>query len=307
MQNTLRYSYIFTFTLFVTFVTVFFAATPRVEAAAFSFRTSTAVVHQGQEVHVDILLDPEGETINTVSVTGTLPEHLVFGGFDDSASIVSFFVDDPKVTSSGNQFTFSGIIPGGFSGLIDPFAPSVRKPGTLMRLIFTGKTPGVGRSDLVGVEAYLNDGEGMRAKVVTGSLNLLVDGLLDWLPIADIPDTTPPLPFTPVVTRDFLLFQNDYVLIFNTKDKESGINHYQVKEGSGVWTRAVSPYVLTDQTLSEDVWVKAVDRAGNERIEVVRARARTPANMRTVGVIVGVAILLAFIIMLIRRHRQSGR
>ena len=37
----------------------------------------------------------------------------------------------------------------------------------------------------------------------------------------------------------------------------------------GEWIRAESPYVLKDQKLKSYVYIKAIDKAGNERIEVI--------------------------------------
>ena len=58
----------------------------------------------------------------------------------------------------------------------------------------------------------------------------------------------------------------NYFLVFSGIDKQTGIDYYEVKEGQGNWKRAEFPYVLEDQTLQGIIEVRAVDKAGNERI-----------------------------------------
>ena len=62
------------------------------------------------------------------------------------------------------------------------------------------------------------------------------------------------------------------------QDKGSGNDHYEVAEKRGEeiqtyeklrWKEVLSPYVLEDQELKSTLYVKAVDRAGNERIATV--------------------------------------
>ncbi len=82
-------------------------------------------------------------------------------------------------------------------------------------------------------------------------------------------DTQPPLPFEPKLVSDPAIHGGKYVLIFLTTDLESGIDHYEVKEGLLRWERAESPYLLPQQHLPKIILVKAVDRAGNEIQEAV--------------------------------------
>ena len=63
-----------------------------------------------------------------------------------------------------------------------------------------------------------------------------------------------------------------------TQDKGSGIEKYQVKETkyriftSAKWLDSTSPYILKDQDLRSFVYVKAIDKYGNERIEKILPR-----------------------------------
>jgi hypothetical protein len=87
-------------------------------------------------------------------------------------------------------------------------------------------------------------------------------------------DLEPPDPFTPIIASDTAFFSGKYFLVFGTTDQSSGMAYYEVLEvpsGSVVgnlaqWQRATSPYLLQDQSLSSDIYVRAVDRSGNFRI-----------------------------------------
>ncbi|MFM2381355.1 MAG: hypothetical protein RLZZ76_122, partial [Candidatus Parcubacteria bacterium] len=95
-------------------------------------------------------------------------------------------------------------------------------------------------------------------------------------------DSLPPEAFSIVLERTTNAYSNNYFVVFNTTDKQSGIDHYEVIEeplssnnlfGWGAetapWVTARSPYVLEDQSLNSTIRVKALDKAGNEYIAVL--------------------------------------
>ena len=101
---------------------------------------------------------------------------------------------------------------------------------------------------------------------------------LIWTPRATFRamiDTLAPEEFTPKIGEDKAVFEGKYFLSFATKDGLSGIDHYEVQEvprkltrndAKEEWKVAESPYLLEDQNLVSIIKVKAVDKAGNERI-----------------------------------------
>jgi len=90
-------------------------------------------------------------------------------------------------------------------------------------------------------------------------------------------DTTSPEEFTPQVMD----IEEKKYLVFSAMDATSGIDHYEVSEIGlnwlgGVeleqepeWKIAKSPYLLEDQDLKSIVKIKAVDKAGNERLSEI--------------------------------------
>ena len=91
-----------------------------------------------------------------------------------------------------------------------------------------------------------------------------------------------PSDFTITLTKDEAAFSGQYFIVFNSNDKQSGIDHYEVMEepfrefnafkwgrADAPWITTESPYVLLDQTLNSTIRVKSIDKAGNERIAVL--------------------------------------
>ncbi|OGH83817.1 MAG: hypothetical protein A2261_03705 [Candidatus Magasanikbacteria bacterium RIFOXYA2_FULL_44_8] len=104
-------------------------------------------------------------------------------------------------------------------------------------------------------------------------------------------DVDAPESFKPEIAQDPNIFGGKWFLAFATQDKGSGIDHYEIREDLGFriknlggiikkflipksyllnsWQEVESPYVLKDQKLKSWVYIKAIDKAGNERIEVI--------------------------------------
>ncbi len=82
-------------------------------------------------------------------------------------------------------------------------------------------------------------------------------------------DTTPPLPISAIVSRDGNTVGGRYFLSFNTYDATSGVDHYEVVEGSQLVSPARSPYLLTDQANPQKIVVRAFDRAGNKQETII--------------------------------------
>ena len=79
-------------------------------------------------------------------------------------------------------------------------------------------------------------------------------------------DTIPPETFPIEIHQTPIIFDGKYFITFSTTDKQTGVDHYEVKEGKKDWKIVQSPYILANQKLTDETQVKAVDKAGNERI-----------------------------------------
>ena len=108
-------------------------------------------------------------------------------------------------------------------------------------------------------------------------------------------DTLPPEPFEITIGQNPSIFAGQYFLTFAAVDKTSGIDHFEILEtrkSKGKWERGESPYLLKDQSLTSIIKVKAVDKAGNERIaEIVPSLNPFPYRTRIL-VLTGMLILI---------------
>ena len=120
-------------------------------------------------------------------------------------------------------------------------------------------------------QVLLNDGLGTLAKLKTQGavFTILAEEMEfpkdEWQEELK-KDIIPPELFEIEIHQDPNIFENKYFIIFSTTDKQTGLGHFEVKEGERDWQQEESPYLLADQSLQCTIKVKAVDKAGNERI-----------------------------------------
>lgn len=238
--------------------------------AKFYLETPTQIAKN--KIMVPIYVNTENENINTFEVKLQISDNLIFRDYLEKYSIISLWVETPNIEN--NVITFSGIIPGGFIG----------KKGKLIDLIFEIKS---GRESyyqikfLPSSQAFLNDGYGTKItpKVASYFFPIFeVKGTQELLS-----DNYPPDHFNVYLQRDKNLFGNKYFIVFKAKDRQSGIAYYEVAEAQSYspakihdispFKKSDSPYVLNDQSLRSYIYVKAVDKFGNERIEVLRPQS----------------------------------
>jgi hypothetical protein len=244
------------------------------KGAILYFEPSKGEYHLGDTFIVDLRIDTEGECINTVKAIISFPKDLLEAkDFSTGNSILTLWLEGPKIDQKEGLISFVGGIPGGFCG---PLPGEPEKPNLLGRIIFRVVSRDVSRI-LAQVafrndsQVLLNDGFGTPAKL---TLKEAVFTILTEK--AEVPkeewqeelakDDIPPEPFEIKISQDPNIFGGKYFIVFSTTDKQTGIDHYEVKEGKIDWKRAESPYLLEDQSLKSIIKVKAVDKAGNERI-----------------------------------------
>jgi hypothetical protein len=213
-----------------------------------------------QEYTIDISIDAD-KAVNTIQGTLVVPAGAEYVRANDSNSIINLWIERPSYSGQTRHIVFSGVTPGGFSGI----------NGHVISLIFKSTNSAqdtLGFSfDPANTFVYLNDGNGTKDSV-TFKTKIKEN-------VTQPNDTTGPENFTPILTRDPQLLEGKWVVLFQTQDKGSGIDHYEVQESNKrtpedeKWKRAESPYVLEDQNVPKYVFVKAVDVQGNSTIATV--------------------------------------
>lgn len=265
-----RKSFLNKLSCLLAFLFVFFSVfAPAARAAEIYFSSQTQEVAVGQQFQVSVFLNTNGEEINAVEGKIMFPGELLnLQEIRDGNSIVNFWVEKPKIESSG-RINFSGIIPGGYRG----------QRGLLLTLIFIAKKEGQGTIELRETKTLLNDGNGTEASLTISPYQFTISKAVSTPVASPTIDTEPPESFAPEIARDSAIADGKWFAVFATQDKKSGIDHYEIKETRyrnlglfSKWISAESPYVLRDQELRSYVFVKAVDKAGNERIEIISPR-----------------------------------
>ncbi len=246
----------------VSFLFVLFIIPRSVFAASLTLESASSLYSVGQEFILNVNIDTEGSSINAVEgVLSFSPSLFELKEIRDGDSIINFWAERPIVSQQGDV-SFSGIIPGGYQG----------GKRLLFTAVFKAKNPGVGNFFLGQIKVLQNDGKGTPVQTSSTQMNVTVSKNISGttFPSIKITDNVPPEAFSPQIARSADLFNGQYFLVFATQDKGSGIAYYQVREGEqGDYINASSPYLIHDQKLDKEIFVKAVDKSGNERVETI--------------------------------------
>jgi len=262
-----------------------FAVPIKASAAILTIETKTDSVSVRDRVEMNVYLNTEGQSVNVVGGSLGYPLELLF--LDDvrtQDSFIGFWIEEPKNTVDG-KIQFSGMVPGGIND----------KKALLFSAVFEAVLAGSAEITFSDAEALLNDGAGTRAQF--SAQPLIID-------IAEQPKAVPavvqevlrdeerPEAFEITIARDPNLFGGKYVAIFFTKDKKSGVDHYEIQEGEDPFVVATSPHVLKYQSSDTAVTVRAVDAFGNSRTATVNGddggRSRVQGS-RMLNVLLGIA------------------
>jgi hypothetical protein len=279
------------FSTFLFFVFVF-------SAHAVELRADPQTIGKGTLQQVTLRLDTQGEEVNVIEGAIRLPQGSRIDRISDANSVVGLWLERPFERSG--EIVFTGMIPGGYEG----------REGVLFSFLIEVPEEGEALFGLNNFHAYINDGQGTEASMSQSELRVTVGQEANPLPG---PDRTAPENFEPQIMRDPELSGGKYVILFETQDKGSGMDHYEIMEVPAAftfnselnnWQRAESPHLLRDQTRRSKVLVRAVDREGNFIIVTV-----PPEGQRGVSVYVifGTILLCLLIIWRFRMKKlRSG-
>jgi hypothetical protein len=288
--------------VFLSFILFFFPISLR--AASFFFETESQLIKPESYFKVELFFDPKGKEVNSLEGEIVLPAGLEVKEILEGDSIVPFWIKKPSLEDG--KVVFSGLIPGGFRGVLGAFHEGY-KPGKVLTLILKSREEKEIEITLQEIKVLLNDGKGTELESEIKPLKITISQkapeVFGVLPIKDLDK---PESFQPLISKDPNIFGGKWFLVFVTQDKGSGIDHYEVLESKkqkieeGKWLRAESPYLLEDQSLSSYIFVKAVDKAGNERIETIPPTNYSPSSSNPFFLVI--IILIGLIIILIARR-----
>lgn len=251
--------------------------------ATLTLRAVPDHIGRGDLVAVDVVVDTL-RAVNVFSGEVSYSRNLEPVAVSDGSSIVSMWLERPTVQS----LTFSGLVPGGYVG----------QGGMLFRILLRANEAGEANVSILNPQLLQNDGQGSPEPLLQVPLRLVV-APQPVESFTDAADTEAPESFAPMLT----LLDGQSYLVFTATDKSSGIDHYEVGESRffmpRTFARAESLYLLRDDTT--DVYVKAVDRAGNERMASYPHRRLLHPHEYY---IVGVLLILLFIGLYVRSKNK---
>lgn len=200
-----------------------------------------------------LYVDTGLNSINALEGSIIVPKEFSITNIYDGNSTILFWVDKPKFDDLNKTIRFSGFTPGGFQGnkLILSFSGEF-KQSDLKNFSFSE------------VIALKNDGLGT---VVPVKLSLDLNEIEK--------DITPPENFSAVVSKSPDVFNNSYFISFATQDKGVGIDHYEYatawifNPNKSEYKKVESPIVLTNKESTQRIFIKALDKSGNERISTI--------------------------------------
>ncbi len=250
--------------------------------ASLFFTSDKNEFDENEEFLVQVFLDTESVPINAVEGVLKFPtEFLNLKEIRDGNSAINFWLDKPTNNNTG-EVPFSGITTGGLSG----------SSRFLFGLVFEAKKIGQGALYLNNLQVLQNDGLGTKISTKTNpfKFSVLSEGSGPRANLK-IEDNVAPESFTPFVASDPSIFDGQYFLVFSTVDKGVGVDFFEIREGFwGKYVKAESPHLLSDQSLTKNIYVVAFDKNGNERLVVIDAK--NPDLLFRFGIILGIISII---------------
>lgn len=252
-------------------------------AATIYIEPDTVEVGRSEEFRVDVKIDTEGEEVNTVAVELAFDSRkLRIIDVLDGASVIPLWVE--RVVDKNGTISLSGVIPGGYSRVIHP-ETSRQEDGLIASLIFRPHTAGTTAIEIRSASVFANDGKATPVETSAEGASVSIVNSENLKKISS-DDAIPPEIIEAKVYED--PSSGDYFLAFYGQDSQSGIAYFEVMAEDGDWESTQNPYYLGKKP-HKDLFVKAVDKAGNVAIVKVEAEEQSPWG----AVLVAALVLLA--------------
>ncbi len=252
------------------------------QAAEISFSSPTAV-SIGEEILVSLDVSSMAQVFNAVSGNIVIPKNFSISHIYDGSSVVTVWVERPSVNKEENTISFSGITPGGVKGDFKIIS-FVLKPMSSGSVVLKAEN----------FSLLANDGKGTIIPVKHNSPTIIISKIVKEKVITQDDSFSPEL-FKPTISRTIDIFEGKNFISFSTNDKGVGLDHYEIASSfifspkKESYSITESPVVLSKTQLVKKIFIKAVDRNGNERLVYI---AGPYYYYGIIGLIL--AVLLAF-------------
>jgi len=228
--------------LFCVLFCVYFTIAPLAARAAVLYLEPDSGQYYLEDVFVvNIKLDTGKEEINAVKVNLTfLPDILEVEDFSEGNSILTLFPEVPMFSNQNGEIYFSGGIPGGYRG----------GDGLLGKIVFKAKRGGEGILQIKeDSQVLLNNGLGTPTELITRGGSFIILSERSEIPKNEWQeelekDKIPPEPFEIRISQTPSIFEGKYFIVFSTTDKQTGVDHYEIKEHCGLMQQLQSCNLL---------------------------------------------------------------
>lgn len=272
----------------------------KTEASIVSIKAPNTV-SVGERISVDILVDPEDKSINSIESTIIFPSKILeFSGFSGKQSSIPIWVEEPKEKQKGSIY-FSGVIPGGIERLYDPLNES-NTAIPVVRLFFIAKASGTA-DFVVGNSSVLeNNGKGTATNVIAKDLSIKINPSdSPEKETALVMDKVAPKPFSVKVVERSVFGKTPRLAVFSAEDSDGAIERYEIAIGNLEFHEAKSPFPLPYRLFPYTLTARAYDYSGNFQEQQVTIPGEKPYGIGA-GLI---AILLCWALYRLYNRRKK--
>lgn len=282
---------------FVLFFSLFVYSAIPAESALISIKNPSEKVSVGDVVVLSVLIDTENQNINVVEGDVSIVmggDNIVIKDLSVAGSSFLLWPVKPSFSQSLNKISFTAGIPGGIN----------KRDAILFKIILQIQAEGQIVLSPANIKAFVNDGRATPVQIkfspITFSSSALGDGggVNNWGKII-IGDNKKPFGLMAEIGSDSSLFEGKTFVAFSAFDNESGIDHYEVKEGDREVVRSGSIYVFQNQQKLEPTLIIAYDKAGNSR--KLWLREKTTLEKINLPIIIFYSISIILLIMALFR------
>lgn len=240
------------------------------EAAVLYFEKNSDVFYYGDIFLLTLKINTEKERINAAQITIKFPQDkLKVVDLVKEESIFSLWPKEPSFSNEIGTISLVGGVPRGFEG-----------KGKILSIAFKVVSENI-KENKVEIDfgsdclVLLNDGLGTKTNLKIQKEVFLVYSFPSNSPKNELQellnkDNVPPEPFSIFFIKSHLISPEKYFIAFFALDFQSGIDYYQIWVNNE-WKKVKSNfYLIENQNLKGEIKVKAIDKAGNERISILK-------------------------------------
>lgn len=259
-----------------------------------------------QRREVKVFFSPSGKSVSLIEGSVEIPtEHLTLRDIIIGGSDIHYWNQFPELKL--NRIYFSASIPGG----------AVKQQVYLFSFfIEANEEINIVQTEIKPREVHYVTYEpvGKNNLAETSSLQVIIRNEVSEDGIRSLIDEVAPYPFDIIRERYDVLGKDEYYLVFSTHDDRSGVSRYELLTSSEFldineallvredWFIVSSPHKVPRQVNSQHVYIKAIDKAGNEIVSYLPPVQKSAEQKREEQLFaLSIMLVVALVIFLVER------